>query len=303
MAEEDEKTTTLIYSGGSNFSSPSMRAARSSHILHARLANNNSTHLGDYLDDDDDTEESRSVTIREAEGEWIECQEIASGRRLFYNSLTLEIVFDHNPNNTDANNKNGKKGNKNSKDVDDDILSQDIGCEDIRDEEITEYLLKFGKSKWDFNNDGVDIYRLQCHNIDHKLMLPHPISMSFPEFFSTNTIPKKKSFFALVLPPKDTTQFPSTANKWNVNVLVQETTAKQLIDKVVGKLKTSLNTSEYGGDANEIIKKSSEFIIKIVGAEEYILYDDGMSSVSNLYWTKMTMSSFVSCSIKKMNLL
>lgn len=275
MAEDDEKTSTLILSNsGSNFSSPSMRSARSVH--HAKVGNNNSTHLGDYLDDDDDTEESRSVTMREIEGEWIECQEIASGRRLFYNSLTMEIVFDRNPNNAkNGSNKNGKKGSKDSKDNDDDILSQDIGCETITDEEITEYLLKFGKSKWDFNNDIVDIYRLQCNNIDHKLMLPHPISMSFPEFFSTNTIPKKKSFVALVLPPKDTTQFPSTANKWNVNVLVQETTAKQLIDKVVGKLKTSLNTQEYGGDANEIIRKSSEFIIKIVGAEEYILYDDG----------------------------
>ena len=261
MADEDEKTTALL----------SSRSSQRMNTL--RMYNNNSLHVDDLgLGDDDDTEESRSATVRAEEGEWIECQEIVSGRRLFYNSITLEISFDHNPSKTSNNSKD--KNNKNKKGDNDDILSQDIACDDVTDDEIVQYLLKFSKSKWDFNNPEVDIYRLQCNNIDHKLMLPHPISMSFPEFFSTNTIPKKKLFVALVLPPKDNTQFPSMSKNWKVKVIVQETTAKQLIDKIVDKLKVSLNTSEYGGDANDIIKKSSEFILKVVGSEEYILYDD-----------------------------
>eukprot|EP01083_Nonionella_stella_P198464 728622_1 len=147
--------------------------------------------------------------------------------------------------------------------------------DDIADDEIASHLLKFEESKWDFCSESVFIYRLQMDSIDHSLMLPHPLSSSFPEFFSTNPIPKKEQFLASILPPKDTTQFPTTSKQWVVRVIVAQTTAKQLIDKIVdGKLRISLNTSQYEGDTESIMSLAPEFLLKVVGCEEYILYDD-----------------------------
>jgi len=274
-------------------------------------------HLDIYNEDEDtfierdDSFQSRSATMRENEGEWIESQEIMSGRHFWYNSISMEIVFENptknaslppkkfgnfehdstdtdsaklstkntsNSSNSSSNHNHNSNNNNNDQDGDDDdddgILWRDIAGEHVSEDEIVHAVLKFNQSKWDFNNDHVEMYRIQVHQIDHRWMLPHPISMIFPEFFSTNPIPKKTSFLAAVLPPKDNTLFPTTTKSWTVKVEVEKTTAKQLIGKIVHKLKVSLVSSEYAEDPAEITRKSAEFIIKIVGSEEYILYDD-----------------------------
>eukprot|EP01084_Bolivina_argentea_P127170 224963_1 len=60
-----------------------------------RNASSNSRHKTEY--DDDIGDEEYSASRSSEEGEWIECKELASGRHLFYNSVTFEIVFDDDP--------------------------------------------------------------------------------------------------------------------------------------------------------------------------------------------------------------
>eukprot|EP01083_Nonionella_stella_P096379 270917_1 len=111
-----------------------------------------------------------------------------------------------------------------------------------------------------FSNESVHIYRLEMDSIDHSAMLPHPLSSSFPEFFSINTLPKKKHFLAQILTPKDLL-FPTTSKQWMVRVIVDQTTAKQLIDKIVdGKVWISLNTAAHDGEADSIIGRAPDRI-------------------------------------------
>lgn len=69
---------------------------------------------------------------------------------------------------------------------------------------------------------------------------------SFPEFFAYNTIPDKKHFLAQILAPKDNTLFPTMSKTWKCKVIIQETTAKQLIDKVVKEKLKVFGVPKYG---------------------------------------------------------
>eukprot|EP01083_Nonionella_stella_P153989 495527_1 len=150
-------------------------------------------------------------------------------------------------------------------DEDDVFLTQSLSCPEVTDGEIAAYLLKFEDAKWEFNSQSVEIYRLQCNRINHAQMLPHPLDIRFPQYFSSSTIPPKKQFFANVLPPENKKTFPTKCRKWKIRVIVEETTATRLIGEMVTKLKNSLNRKD-------IIE--SEFMLKVVGCEEYMLYDE-----------------------------
>eukprot|EP01084_Bolivina_argentea_P273049 465034_1 len=117
----------------------------------------------------------------------------------------------------------------------------DLACYDIDDDNITSYLLKFDESKWDFNNNLVEVYRLQSQLINHELMLPNPISISFPEYFSSMTIPPKYDHFvAEIFTPKNKLLFPTNTNKWKeiIYIVIDKTTSKVLIDTIVQKFKS-----------------------------------------------------------------
>ena len=150
-------------------------------------------------------------------------------------------------------------------DADEDILTKPIARDEITDDEISSYLLKFNESKWEFNTNTVEVYRLLINDISHSLMLPHPISMRFPQYFSAITLPPKKQFFCQVLPPKNKDIFP-TKFKWKIRIIVKETTTTELISKIVLKLQNSLKS--------QFNHSSDEFMLKVVGAEEYMLYDE-----------------------------
>lgn len=154
-------------------------------------------------------------------------------------------------------------------------LTRDLTGGDMKNEEIAQYLLQFAKSKWDFNNDMVNIYRLKSNKLNHKSMLPsNPIEIRFPQYLSTTTIPTEKYFILEIYSPRDKKKFPTMMKFTRIRIVTQETTCKQLIDQAVEKLSRRIDEAKYDGNPNDIIQKSSEFVLKVIGAEEYILYDD-----------------------------
>ena len=155
-----------------------------------------------------------------------------------------------------------------------------------KNHEIAQHLLHFSKSNWNFNNDQVNIYRLQSENLNHKSMLPsNPISMRFPQYLSTMTIPKKIEHVTLTIyPPKDKAQFPTLIKFTRIKIMIEETTCKQLIDKATEKLSQRMDETKYDEDPSDVIHESSEFILKVIGAEEYILYDDTLVNDYEAIW-------------------
>eukprot|EP01083_Nonionella_stella_P199435 731299_1 len=182
------------------------------------------------------------------DSEWIKCKECATGKTIWYNKETLLVSFD-NPIMSSINNNN------------DTILSQSIAREDIDDNLIPKYILKFDQLEWNFKNDYVDVFRSQASHIDHTCCLPHPNDLVFPEFFSNHTIPKKESFVATILPPID---FNITSTSWKMAINVNKTTASVSIEKFVYKINFNKKDNNYS---------PQEFVLKVIGNEEYILYD------------------------------
>eukprot|EP01083_Nonionella_stella_P121401 364727_1 len=107
-------------------------------------------------------------------------------------------------------------------DEDDIFLTQSLSCPEVTDDQIADYLLKFEDAKWEFNCQSVEMYRLQSNQINHAQMLPHPLDIRFPQYFSSSTIPPKKQFFANVLPPENKERFPTKCQQWKILVIVEE---------------------------------------------------------------------------------
>ena len=155
------------------------------------------------------------------DSEWIQCRESDTGRLIWYNRDTLMVTFE----NPILNNLHRGRN--------DSILKESIAREDIDDNLIPRYILRFGSQQWDFNNDYVDVFRSQSARIDHTKLLPHPNDLVFPEFFSNHRIPKKESFVATILPPID---FNITSTSWKMAINVNKTTASDIIEKFVAKV-------------------------------------------------------------------
>ena len=157
------------------------------------------------------------------DAEWIQCKETDTGRTIWYNKETLMVTFE----NPILNNLHrGRQGS---------ILNESIAREDIDDNLIPKYLLRFGSQQWDFRNDYVDVFRAQSARIDHTKLLPHPNDLVFPEFFSNHTIPKKETFLARILPPIEFTKI-ITSVSWKMSINVNKTTASDIIEKFVAKV-------------------------------------------------------------------
>ena len=65
---------------------------------------------------------------------------------MFYNSITLKIVFGHDPDENKRGIKMAKMGIDDDND-EDDMLLQDLACADGTDHEIVECLSRFAKYK------------------------------------------------------------------------------------------------------------------------------------------------------------
>ena len=148
------------------------------------------------------------------------------------------------------------------------LLERDITCGDIEHDQIAQYLLQFCKSKWNFENPEVTLYRTQSSNINHQsLVSSNPILMTFPQYFSN--IPYQPNEYVVL-----TIYQPQNRNKcFELKVSIKGTTCKQLIDLAVKGLSKCMDETNIG-HTNNIFQMSSEFILKLIGAEEYILYDE-----------------------------
>ena len=142
-------------------------------------------------------------------------------------------------------------------------MTKPIAGDDIEDDEIADHLLAFNESVWDFDSVPVEVYRALSSRINHAQMLPHPISIAFPQYFSSMVIPPKTSFLANVLPPDDRSVFPTSIAKMRVRIIVEEMTTTELIAKCVSKLEHSLTL-----DSALWQHQTSEFILKVVGSQE-----------------------------------
>jgi len=194
--------------------------------------------------------QSTSASRSDIDTEWVQCKETDTGRTLWYNRDTLMVTFENPLLDAEQRMRHGS------------ILKESIHREDIEDNLIPNYLLRFASQRWDFKNDLVDTFRAQCARIDHTKLLPHPNDLVFPEFFSNHTIPRKDSFVATILPPSDL-EIPTA--HWKMSITVNETTASDIIKKFVAKINLTKKDHTY---------HPQHFVLKVIGNEEYILFDD-----------------------------
>lgn len=176
--------------------------------------NNNQNTSSEHFDDFCGLSHSRWLTVEDT---WVECTENDSGRTIWYNRETMLISFE-NP------------FKQNFKPY---ILQENITGDDINDNDIPNAILRFNIHSWNFRNDYCDVFRAQASNIDHTLLLPQAADLSFPEFFSNHTIPKKESFLATILPPIG---FPTCSLSWKMNIKIATTTAADIITKFANKV-------------------------------------------------------------------
>ena len=269
----------------------------------------------------------RESSRNSSKGRWIQCRETESGRYLYYNAKTLEIVFDKPPKNSNYSSNNAIARRSKSGTVTEyeflQKLNESLDSTDmIEENDIPTFVLKFDNHSWNFNNDYCDVYRCQANRVNHKDMLPNPEDVVFPEFFSNHVIPKQPSFVAKILPPND---FPTVTKHWTTKIEIAKTTAKDIITKFVDKLKLhstpkttpkaaatpapdrplsgkqtfylpsaasgavsmTRNSKKWDfkiDDSGAIkantttfndteVPTADQFVLKVVGCEEYILYD------------------------------
>lgn len=196
----------------------------------------------------------------EADGEWIKCEEAESSANLWYNTRSLRIVFDTTNNKKRPAVKAPDVSGENESIIPDIYATKhDLVCD----------LLTFDNHEngWNFDNDRVRHYRSNAAQQNHAEHQPSEWDVVYPRYFSTTPLPPLDGnrFFATVLLPQikgedgdSAVQLHHTTTK--IKIEVEETTALQGIEAVMGKIKTGT-------------KDPSKYMFKVLGREEYIYGD------------------------------
>eukprot|EP00485_Elphidium_margaritaceum_P017531 CAMPEP_0202732442 /NCGR_PEP_ID=MMETSP1385-20130828/187659_1 /ASSEMBLY_ACC=CAM_ASM_000861 /TAXON_ID=933848 /ORGANISM="Elphidium margaritaceum" /LENGTH=1525 /DNA_ID=CAMNT_0049398755 /DNA_START=6 /DNA_END=4583 /DNA_ORIENTATION=+ len=167
------------------------------------------------------------------------------------------------------------------------LLTRPMDDAQLDDHDICAHLLRLNESKWEFNNDAVDVYRLLSQRIDHSVMQPHPMDVRFPQYFSTIPIPRnQRRLTAQIVAPSTQQWLHASASAAtsasasasqahhaqqcyarNVEIVLATTTSSELIESFVNDWKQSLPFTMMSAI------RASDFVLQVNGCHEYMLYD------------------------------